>query len=428
VSKISSMFRGSLLCIIVFSAHVCFGQDSSPLPTPSGPYKVGRTSFQWVDRNRPEVMTTRPDDFREIMVYAWYPASSAGGGAASPYMPGADRLRPIAAAIGLDRLFGPSWAKIESNELRSHSVDRAPLIADRTLPLLVFVPGGGTTPIAYTTQMEEFASYGYLVVGVAHTYEAPFVLFPDGRVVTAAIDYWSRLRSEIPDSEKLERTTSDILALDVRFVIDKFAELNSDSKSSFYRRLDPARIGVFGHSRGGRTAARICQLDRRVAACLSEDGSFSWQPFWLDAAGASMRQPFMMIDHLDPELPDEAFIQMGTTREAYAANREAKRDAARGTIYKTIADGSYHLTISTPGISHNSFSDVRLLGREDSSGINIWPKDVQATTPHSRILTVVTAYARAFFDKYVRQVPAPLLEASPAMQDVEIRRYGSAAK
>jgi len=134
----------------------------------------------------------------------------------------------------------------------------------------------------------------------------------------------------------------------------------------------------------------------------------------------------MMIDHLDPELPDQAFAQMGTTREAYAANRASKRDAARETIYRTVAGGSYHITISTPGISHNSFMDVRLLGREDSSGINLWPRDIQATTPHARVLSTVTAYARAFFDKYVRQISAPLLETSPAMQDVEVRRYDAA--
>jgi hypothetical protein len=426
VSKISTMFRLILPSLIVVSAQISFGQGISPLPSPTGPYKVGRTSFVWVDRNRPEVMTTAPDDFREVMAYAWYPAS--GDGVAGAYLPGAERLGPIASAIGVTNLFGPSWTRIESNELRSHSLDRATLIPDRKLPVLIFASGGGTTPIAYTTQMEEFASHGYLVVGVVHTYEAPFVVFPDGRVVTAANDYWARLRNEIPDSEKFEQAISDMLAQDIRFAIDRLIALDSDRTSLFYQRLETARIGVFGHSRGGRTAARVCQLERRVAACLSEDGSFSWQPFWRDAAGASMRQPFMMIDHLDPELPDEVFIQMGTSREAYAANRAARRDAARETIYKTIEGGSYHLTISTPGMSHNSFMDLRLLGRMDSSGINIWPREVQATTPHARILSVVTAYVRAFFDKYVRQIPAPLLEGSPAMQDVEARRYGAASK
>ena len=420
-----AMLRIVLLSVLVLGTYASLGQGLSSLPHPTGPYKIGRTSFLWMDRNRPEAMTTAANDFREVMVYVWYPAS--GSGSAGAYLPGADRLRSIAGAIGVGNLFGPIWGRIESNELRSNSLEQASPLPDRKFPVLVFAPGGGTTPIAYTTQMEELASYGYFVVGVVHTYEAPFALFPDGRIVTAANDYWSQLHNQIPDSEKLEQAISDMLAQDIRFVIDKVIDLDSDRASMFHQKLETTRVGVFGHSRGGRTAARVCQLDRRVAACLSEDGNFSWQPFWLDAAGTSMQQPFMMIDHLDPELPDQVFAQMGTTREAYAANRSAKRDLARETIYQTIAAGSYHMTISTPGISHNSFLDVRLLGREDSSGINIWPRDIQATTPHARILSAVTAYTTAFFDRYVRQIPAPLLETSSPLQDVEVRRYGAAA-
>jgi dienelactone hydrolase len=361
------------------------------------------------------------------MVYAWYPASHSDGTPAA-YMPGADRLRLIAASTGLTNSFGPVWAQIESNDLRSHSFDNASVIPNLRLPVLVFSPGGGTTPVAYTSQMEELASYGYLVVGVAHTYDAPAVVFPDGRVVTASNEYWAGLHREIPDNEAFERRISDMFAEDIHLVIDKLTELNTDRSSLLYGKIDNTRIGVFGHSRGGRTAARVCQLDSRVAACLSEDGSFSWQPFWPDASGASMRQPFMMLDHLDPELPDEIYAQIGTTREAYTSERAAKQDRARETIYKTITAGSYQVTIATPGVSHNSFSDVRLLGRPDAAAINLWPKDVQAKTPHAKILSLVTAYARAFFDKYVRQIPAPLLEGSPAMQDVAIRRYGAAAK
>ena len=419
------MRRRVLLSFILASTAISFGQSVGSLPTPTGRYDVGRASFDWVDRNRPEVITSAPDDFREIMVYVWYPAVGDGR-VAGPYMPAAELLRPIATRIGLNNLFGPIWAKIESGELRSHSFDGARLPPGGKLPVLVFSPGGGNTPLAYTTQMEELASYGYLVVGVVHTYEAAFSAFPDGRVVTPANDYWSRLSTGNP--ENFEQVVSDMLAQDIRFMIDKLIDANKDSTCIFYQRLELGRIGVFGHSHGGRTADRTCQLDRRVTACLNEDGNVFWQPFWLDATGGSMQQPFMMIDHLDPELPEEVFRQMGTTQESYAANRSAKREAAQKTIYKTIAGGSYHVTISTPGISHNSFLDVRLLGRVDGSGINIWPKDVQEATPHARILSVVTAYVRAFFDNYVRQMPAPLLDTSPAMQDVEIRRYTAAGK
>jgi len=414
------MVRSILVFVLTVAlVNVCFGQSAVSLPRPTGHYEVGRTSWSWTDPGR--------SDRREVMVYAWYPAAHSDGTPAA-YMPGADRLRPIAASAGLTNSFGPVWTQIESNVLRSHSFDKASAIPNLKLPVLVFSPGGGTTPIAYTTQMEELASYGYLVVGVVHTDDAPAVVFPDGRVVTAANDYWARLHREIPDNEAFERRVSDIFAGDIRLVIDKLVELNTDRSSLLYGKIDTTRIGVFGHSRGGRTAARVCQLDSRVAACLSEDGSFSWQPFWLDATGASMRQPFMMLDHLDPELTDEIYAQIGTTREQYTSERAAKQDRARETIYKTIGGGSYHVTVTTPGISHNSFSDVRLLGRPDAATINIWPKDIQASTPHAKILSVVTAYTRAFFDKYVKQIPAPLLEASPAMQGVEIRRYGAAAR
>src|SRR6185369_7819737 len=128
----------------------------------------------------------------------------------------------------------------------------------------------------------------------------------------------------------------------------------------FRSSLDLNRIGVFGHSRGGRIAVRACQMDPRIRACLNEDGNWSWQPFWPDARGRSLQQPFMMLDHLDGELPDEVFSQMGTTREAYTQARAARQSEAREKLYETVAGGAYHVTITVPGVSHNSFSDVRL--------------------------------------------------------------------
>jgi predicted dienelactone hydrolase len=44
---------------------------------------------------------------------------------------------------------------------------------------------------------------------------------------------------------------------DVSFVIDQLTKANADEKSSLHGRLDPARIGVAGHSYGGFTAMAI---------------------------------------------------------------------------------------------------------------------------------------------------------------------------
>jgi hypothetical protein len=141
-----------------------------------------------------------------------------------------------------------------------------------------------------------------------------------------------------------------------------------------------------------------------------------------------MEQPFMMIDHLDPELPAEVFTKMGTNREAYAQKRSARQAEAREKLYGTVAGGSYHVTIKTPGISHNSFLDVRQLGRPDAGTINIWPKDVQAATPHLRILNLITTCTRVFFDKTLRGVPGLVTDLAHGEAEVEVRVFGAAAK
>jgi len=118
---------------------------------------------------------------------------------------------------------------------------------------------------------------------------------------------------------------------------------------------------------------------------------------------------------------------MGTTREAYAQQRAAREAEARQKLYGEVAGGAYHVTITTPGISHNSFSDVRLLGRADAPSINVWPNDVQTATPHAQILHLISMLTMAFFDSYLRGGGAPQLEAVGGA-DVRIERFGKAAR
>ncbi len=79
------------------------------------------------------------------------------------------------------------------------------------------------------------------------------------------------------------------------------------------------------------------------------------------------------------------------------ADPRAGRKPGRSFIYGTVAGGSYHVTIRTPGVSHNSFTDIRHLGPPDGAGINGWAEDVRAATPHAHILGVIRAWTRAFF-------------------------------
>jgi len=385
---------------------------------------VGRIVLHWVDANRADIIG---DGHRELLAHIWYPAASTAAGQ-GPYMPNANFLSDKPVAAGFANLFGPAWAEIRSERLKSHASEKAPLVATkRSIPILIFSAGGVGTPIAYTTQIEELASNGYVVVGVEHTYDAPAVIFPDGRVVPNAAQFWTKVRTETGNEDAFEKRVTAILAADIPSVIDKLRDLNADNASIFHSKLDLARIGVFGHSRGGRVAARACQIDKRIKACANEDGNWSWQPYWLDEHGSGLHQPFMMLDHLDAELPDEAFAQMGTTREAYAQERTARQVEARKKLYGNVTEGAYHVTIIIPGISHNSFSDIRLLGRPDPGSINLWPKDVQLATPNAHILQLISSVTRAFFDTYLRGGNSPRI-VSLGRDEVRVERFGKAAR
>src|SRR5512133_693315 len=47
--------------------------------TPSGPYAVGTTTYEWTDTQRLETYTDAPEDYRKLAVQFWYPADQKPG-------------------------------------------------------------------------------------------------------------------------------------------------------------------------------------------------------------------------------------------------------------------------------------------------------------------------------------------------------------
>src|SRR5260221_13040819 len=62
------------------------------LPLPSGPFAVGRVSFDWIDPNRAPDMAEDRGPHSELMVYLCYPTEATSGEIKSTLFPAAKQM------------------------------------------------------------------------------------------------------------------------------------------------------------------------------------------------------------------------------------------------------------------------------------------------------------------------------------------------
>ena len=292
---------------LLFSAAVFAAPGKVPLPVlprPTGPFAVGRIGFDWTDRSRREVLSKDPDAKRELMIYVWYPTEKGGKtGKPAPYLPGAAAINMLSdrALSGAD---GKLWPAILSGELASNAVEGAtPAKNPARFPVLIFSHGLGSPVFHYTAFIEELVSHGYVVASIQHTYEVNVVAFPDGRPVALSQLSWSIYGPQPPEiseeeaSKKAitwEKERDSVWAADISFALDQLTMLDRNRGSVFFGKLDLAHVGAVGHSIGGRAVGRACQLDRRIRACVNEDGAPD-EGAVLNYPGAGpLNQPFLL--------------------------------------------------------------------------------------------------------------------------------------
>lgn len=389
--------------------------DSNALPKPSGSFSIGRISHRWMDSSRVETLGANGQQRREVLVDVWYPAV-AGAAAPASYLPHLSALRRAVSEDSMRRRLAPAYPAIERGRLVTHAREGAAVrCPDSGCPVLLFSHGLGIDRAYYTAQYEDLASHGYVVAAIAHPYLINGLIFPDGRLIELAprsrnpapdttIAMWRR---QIEDGRAYLRSVSGIMAGDMRFVLDRLTALAGDSRAPFFRQLDLSRVGAFGHSLGGQSAAHACQLDRRIRACLNEDGLNTNLPFQRSASGRAMDQPFMFIGRppVPPvRAPDSVLAARQMTRaeeDSLARVRPAEQDA----LMREVGGGSWRVQLATPGITHLSFTDMPLLQAIGDT----------ARTSHALLATRLTrGYVRAFFDKTLRGSVSTILDRPPA--------------
>lgn len=367
------------------------------LPRPTGPFAVGTVALHLVDRSRTEPWVPGTSAHRELMVSLWYPARPGGAARAVPQMTAAAAAHfgsaEGAAAMNLRMAPGSvDWGATLTHAYRDAPVDRR---AGR-LPVVLYSPGLGDPRTWNTALVEDLASRGYAVVTVDHTHEATEVEFPDGRLATMRIFDGAPPTDPAAISALLEKVVA-VRVADTRFVLDELARLN---RTRFGGELDLRRVGVFGQSAGGFTAAQTMHDDRRFLAGINMDGE-------MDYVGG--REPdgthlsSVALDGLDRPL-----LLMGTGSEGSGDYRQQPSWAAFWANTR-----GWKADVTLTGSRHASYTDAEALlprlarqGAVPDGGLAA----AVGTVPPGRALAANRAYVASFFDRWLRGRDDQLLD------------------
>jgi pimeloyl-ACP methyl ester carboxylesterase len=361
------------------------------LPTPGGPYRVGTFVRHLIDPSRHERHASSPNAPRELMIQVWYPAKNVQGVRAWYRDPRMD-----------------TWQSSHLRLVKTHSYWNLPVATEPgAFPVLLFSPSSGGFRSQNTFEVEELVSQGYIVVGMDHPYSGSRVVFPDGRVVRSVpwIDTSDQAAFEA-SAHRVELMVEDHVA-DARFVLGELERWNRPGSGEVLAgRMELTKVGVFGHSFGGALAGELCDRDPRVVAGINMDG-------WMfgDALKSGVRKPFLYMNSGDGRAPDRVEIE----KRPLSWRIEGEQDLSQWQAMETSLNrfGGYHLTVL--GSDHGNYSDLVLFKRIPSfHGTHLDPY---------RAFEIINAYTLAFFDRYLRNRPSPLLGRDVVSSEVRFEVY-----
>jgi fermentation-respiration switch protein FrsA (DUF1100 family) len=379
---------------------ILLGQEGSSffLPKPTGPFAVGRTILWWTDQSRREDALPLVDARREVVAFVYYPANATGINA--DYYPGLTGLGPVPETKIIEKHFGSAWPAVAAGRVRSRAYVDAPFSKAAGLcPVLVFSPGASAPLAIYSIQLEELASHGYVVVGLEHPYDTALVIRPDHRLIPF-VDQMPQ-QAGPPAVAGLQADLQEVVrwTADTKFALDQIETLSQRPDTRFVGRLDLSRIGLFGHSLGGKVAARLCQADSRIGACMNQDGEMFGIPFGGTEpisslhAGQPTKAPFVDIYAAEPLATDAQLAAVHVTRTQFDNWRNSKTEALRAFLRRNTW-ASYLVVVKRPEFTHGTFMDIAQLDA------NIAGTDASQARSN---LEVATRLTRAFFDATLKR-------------------------
>jgi predicted dienelactone hydrolase len=340
-----------VIALLLVLGFLFLPKPTLEIPKPSGQYLIGFTSFVVTDPNR-----SRP-----ITLDIWYPAQTTEGHAAVPYTERALNVQ-LSKHQGI-----PLWL---NSEVPSYSFLEAPPVSSKH-PVILFNHGFASFSKQNSSNFQELASHGYVVMSLARPGESLIAKDAQGRLLeldttspsyqaasnlqkdpkalaqTLAAIYVKQRSATRPEDHQqasLELAQTPYFApmqplieewvKDTAFII----ALLSETQNTFLQYADPQRITVMGHSLGGAVALELAKNPPAgVTGIVNLDG-----PYLHFSADDTRRIQLPVLHFLstDHNLAGEDIGLYGTM------TLPAQQDA----------NGTHILEIA--GAAHNNFTDL----------------------------------------------------------------------
>lgn len=347
-------------------------------PKPTGNFAVGTTSFYFKDENRKEIHSENENDKRELLIQVWYPAENENRSSLEKYDSTATKIM-----LNRDRDIPFEKLKI-LEDVFIHAKKNAAPKNDSNYPVILFMPGFGCNANNNTANCEELASQGYVVVGINPTYAASIAKFPDGRII-------KHKNINVLD-QKTDDLEQQVWLDDAVFILDQLPVLNENSILKGMLNLE--KIGTFGHSYGGSTAAQLCRVDKRCKAGISLDGGL----FGKNPTESFNKKFLFILAEVWPwnNYSDDKLKEMNVTKEQYE-NLKKKWVEYIPQLCNSLGKDAHKMVIKNA--KHNAFSDSALF--KEIPELKSFDLDVGSINGF-KMIEILNEAIVGFFDKYLK--------------------------
>jgi predicted dienelactone hydrolase len=303
-----------------------------------GPFGVGHTTFQLVH-------TGNAGERRPVDVHVWYPAPPAAvlGHARTTYT---SRLHGLPLVPGTYDPLSYSFPA----RLAHENVAIAP--NGPRFPLLIWSHGAGNDALDNAFSVEAITSHGFVVASPQHTNNSQddglvdFMNQLAGTTVLACLDALPPPCSGGPLGPDVRNRVRDISA-----IIDAMEDLNA---SRFAGRVDVARVGMMGHSRGVMTA--IAAVAGNVAQGISVEPRIA--AIMTTAAGLLTFDPAELAQVTVPALMMAGALDQNTPEPLVRSFFDRLTNSSR--LFLVLREGQHRTFNSTPCARMQGAGAVRL--------------------------------------------------------------------